>query len=316
MVLVRIPASSANLGPGFDCLGLALNLYNYVQMEETGGPLTITLGGRYQEGFALDETNLVYRAAQFLWQKVGYQPSGIALRLINNIPPARGLGSSSAAILGGLAAANILAGHPLDREGILGLATALEGHPDNVAAALYGGVTLAVKQPNGACICRSLGNMEGIKTIIAVPKLRLSTKVARGLLPAEVSFEDAVWNLSRTGLLVTALLNKDYSLLKIAMQDKLHESYRSKAIPGMTEALAAANSAGALGAVLSGAGPTLIAFIPETDNEQIVGKVLQDSFISHGGECEINYLSPDNSGTIELETLAQDSNLDYGGLAC
>ena len=317
MVLVRVPASSANLGPGFDCLGVALELYNYIEILEANAPLKISLTGTYRDGFALDENNLVYQAAKFLWQKIGFNPSGIALNLINNIPPSRGLGSSSAAIVGGLYSANLLAGSPLDKEELLALAADLEGHPDNVAAALYGGVALAIRQPSGNCISRSLGNMEGLKIVVAIPDMSLPTKLARSLLPGSVSMADAVWNLSRTGLLVTSLLNEDYSLLKVAMEDHLHEQYRAKAIPGMDAALAAAKEAGALGAVLSGAGPTMISFVPDFTDETLVGEAMYNAFLAVDVRCEIRHLYTDRQGTVQLETLPQElQDQNFGGPAC
>jgi len=313
VVLVRIPASSANLGPGFDCLGLALNLYNYIEIKETDKPLSITLGGKYREGIPQDETNLVYRAATQLWQRADFQPAGISLHLINNIPPARGLGSSSAAIVGGLYAGNLIAGSPFNQAQLLDLAASIEGHPDNVAPALCGGATIAVQEPSGGCLFHSLGNLPGLKMVVAVPSMLLSTYLARSLLPPQVPFTDAVWNLGRTGLLVTALLTQDYSLLKSAMQDKLHEQYRAKAIPGMSEALAAANRAGALGAVLSGAGPTLIAFIPSEADETPVGNALRSAFEHNGVQAELHYLKPDCGGTVQLDEIPAEQLILSGG---
>ncbi|HWJ03871.1 MAG TPA: homoserine kinase, partial [Verrucomicrobiae bacterium] len=275
------------------------------------------IAGRYREGFALDETNLVYRSAKQLWQRAGYTPSGVSMRLVNNIPPSRGLGSSSAAIIGGLYSANIVAGSPFCREEILNLATDLEGHPDNVAAALYGGASLALRQPAGACIYRSLGQLNGLKMVAAVPSMKLSTKLARSLLPQSVSMDDAVWNLSCTGLLVTAFLTGDYSLLSAAMTDKLHEKYRSQAIPGMQGALTAAKEAGALAAVLSGAGPTLMAFLPDAANPTQVGLAMGHAFNQAGVECEIMNLAPDNLGATVIESFSQElTNLTIGGMAC
>ncbi len=300
MVLVRIPATSANLGPGFDCLGIALDLYNYISISDADEPLQITLGGKYRDGIPQDETNLVYRAALQVWRKTGYKPKGISLHLVNDIPPARGLGSSSAAIVGGMYAANLQAGSPLTREEILALAAELEGHPDNVAPALYGGATLAIRQSDGQYLCRSLGNAADLKLVAAVPDMLLSTELSRGLLPSQVPLTDAVWNLSRTGLLVTSLLTKDYSLLKDAMEDRLHEPYRAKQIPGMQSALAAARGAGALGAVLSGAGPTLIAFTTGSASASQVGSAMQSVFLAHGTKAEIHYLNPDSQGAVEI----------------
>ncbi len=302
MVLVRIPASSANLGPGFDCMGVALNLYNYISIEQTSEPLKITMGGKYREGLPLDESNLVYQAAVHLWKKAGFKPQGVALHLVNNIPPSSGLGSSSAAIVGGLFSGNLLAGSPLTKEELLVLAAELEGHPDNVAPALLGGTVLAVIQESGQCVYCSLGSMEGLKLVVVVPEMQLSTDLARSLLPSLVPRSDAVWNVARTGLLVASLLTKDYALLKSAMDDRLHEPYRAEAIPGMPDVLAAAREAGAVSAVLSGAGPTLIAFVPQSTDEVRVGEAMRSVFQVNGLQSEIHYLNPDRTGTVQLDS--------------
>ncbi|HEX3015103.1 MAG TPA: homoserine kinase [Desulfobacteria bacterium] len=322
MVVVRVPASSANLGPGFDCLGMALSLYNYVSMEEkTDGPrLQIKLGGTFQTGIAADDTNLVYQSAMRLWAKVDFKPHGIFLNLINNVPPSRGLGSSSAAIVGGLVAANILAGAPLTQEQLLELACEIEGHPDNVAAALYGGVTLAMQQAGSACICRQLGSLDGLTAVVAVPATSLSTRLARSLLPSQVPLSDAVWNLGHTALMVTAILTKDYSLLQSAMQDCLHEQYRSQAIPGMDKALVAAREAGALGAVLSGAGPSLLALTAEKQDSKAVGQAMLDALANAGIDAKIVYLHPDSDGAVQISSLPSELQSQLGGncgvLAC
>lgn len=316
MALVRIPASSANMGPGFDCLGVALNLYNHVEINHSDKPLQITLSGKYQDGIPCDETNLVYQAARRLWQEVNFNPAGIQMHLTNNIPPSRGLGSSSAAILGGLVGGNLIAGSPLSREDILDLASTMEGHPDNVAAALYGGANLAIIQPSGKCLRQNLGSLDGLKAVTAIPEMHLSTNVARKLLPAKVDMSDAVWNLSRTALLVSALLTGEYALLKTAMEDRLHEQYRASAIPGMNQALTEARQAGALGSVLSGAGPTLISFVDETADEVAIADAMAKAFNSAGVACEIHYLQADTDGAVELPE-DQAEQKSHGGLeAC
>ncbi|MDA8442046.1 MAG: homoserine kinase [Peptococcaceae bacterium] len=318
MPLARIPASSANLGPGFDCLGVALNLYNYVEIEASDQPLQIKLEGIYRENLPTDTSNLVYCAVQRFWRHIGKKPSGITLRLVNNIPPSRGLGSSSAAIVGGLYAANLLANSPLNKAELLDLATEMEGHPDNVAAAIYGGANLSVLQPSGHCICQSLGYMDELKLVVAIPDMTLATSLARNLLPPQVVMRDAVWNIGRTGLLVASLLSGNYSLLQTAMEDRLHEQYRAPAIPGMTNALKQAKQAGALAAVLSGAGPTLLAIVPANKDENDIGQAMAEAFTHANIKADIHTLTADRDGAVAVvvDDLDQLAPVTFGGLTC
>ncbi|MDR3602460.1 MAG: homoserine kinase [Desulfosporosinus sp.] len=261
MISVKIPATSANLGPGFDCLGLALQLHNTITVE-TNRPFKISLAGSYCNGIPADESNLVWQTMCHFWDLVHYPTPSVALTFENHIPPARGLGSSSAAIVGGLVAANTIAGSPYTKYELLQVANALEGHPDNVTPALYGGVTLSIPTEDGI-LPRVLAQSPKLRAVVVIPDLLLKTEKARGILPADVSRNDAVFNISHAGLLIEAFIREEYSLLKEGMRDVLHQNQRSVLIPGLLETLAAALQAGAYGAALSGSGPTLIALIPD-----------------------------------------------------
>ncbi|WP_088187214.1 homoserine kinase [Desulfosporosinus sp. FKA] len=292
-MIVKIPATSANLGPGFDCLGLALQLYNSIKID-INRPFQISLTGTYQEGISTDESNLVWQTMCRLWEQLNYPIPTVALTLENHIPPARGLGSSSAAIVGGLVAANSLAGAPLAKLELLQMANALEGHPDNVTPALYGGITLAVSTDDGVQP-RVLGQGANLKAVVLIPNLRLKTEKARGILPPEVSRQDAVFNISHAGLLIDAFIREDYPLLKEGMRDMLHQNQRSVLIPGMFETLKAAEQAGAYGTALSGSGPTLIALIPESSKNEVCQSML--TTIKHFGvEAQAIILDIDHCG--------------------
>lgn len=267
--VVRVPATSANLGPGFDCLGLALSLYNTftveteesgqgTQLKETASSLQIKCTGPYADDIIPDESNLVWQTMLHLWHSLSFPIPSVTLTLDIHIPPARGLGSSSTAIVGGLLAANAVAGSPLTRNELLQTATALEGHPDNVAPALLGGVTLSVPTDNGIHT-RILARSPKLSAIAVVPEILVQTEKARAVLQPEVSRTDAVFNIAHAGLIVEAFLTENYELLREGMRDKLHQDRRAALIPGMHEAITAALEAGAYGAALSGSGPALIA---------------------------------------------------------
>lgn len=267
MIRIKIPATSANLGPGFDCLGLALQLHNTITVE-TDRPFQISLAGSYRDGIPADESNLVWQTMCHLWDLIHFPTPSVSLTLENHIPPARGLGSSSAAIVGGLVAANIIARSPYTKYELLQIANVLEGHPDNVTPALYGGVTLSVPSIEGISP-RILAQSPNLKAIVVIPNTRLNTEKARGILPPHVSRKDAVFNISHVGLLIEAFIREDYSLLKEGMRDVLHQNQRAILLPGMLETIESALKAGAYGAALSGSGPTLIALLTENSIEEV-----------------------------------------------
>lgn len=270
-VIITVPATSANLGPGFDCLGLALALYNHVTFTAVSTPtLTIEVTGLDAEKVPTDESNLIYQSACHMFDRLGKRPSGLHIQQENNIPVGSGLGSSSTAVLAGLLGANALMDGHFSQSDILAIAAAEEGHPDNVAPALLGGLVLGVMQDEQVHIEQL--PIAPQQVVIVTPGFQLLTKDARAALPTQISRQDAIFNASRLPLLIRALETAVYPTLTLAMQDKLHQPYRLPLIPGMTEAFAAAYAAGAAGVALSGAGPSLIAFAPDR-HEEIVAAV-------------------------------------------
>ncbi|WP_420630343.1 homoserine kinase [Candidatus Leptofilum sp.] len=293
-ITVTIPATSANLGPGFDCLGLALALYNRITFTQVATPgLTIEVTGLDAEKVPTDETNLVYQTANCLFERFGKRPSGLHIQQENNIPVGSGLGSSSTAVLAGLLGANALLGNPLTRAELLTQATAEEGHPDNVAPALLGGLVLGVMHDDQVHI--ELLPIATQQVAIVTPDFHLLTKDARAALPTQISRQDAIFNASRLPLLIRALETADYATLTLAMQDRLHQPYRLPLIPGMADAFEAAYAAGAAGVALSGAGPSLIAFARD-HHEEIVAAVTA-VFQQNGLACQSWILPVDTTGT-------------------
>lgn len=295
MISVRVPATTANLGPGFDVLGLALNLYNYVEMKTNAQGLTIEIIGEGEDLIPINEENIVFRAAKKVWEKCQFRYDGIYIKLKNNIPLARGLGSSAAAITGGMVAANALAGYPLSNQEILQLATEFEGHPDNVAPALLGGLIISNFE-NGKVHTHQIEVHDRLQIVAIVPDFQLSTKLGRELLPQFVTIEDASFNISRVSFLITAFLTGNFKLLNLGMEDRLHQPYRSELIPGMEKAFLNAKKAGAYGVALSGSGPTLIAFCPDNIQFEQISSSMARAFREHNISISIMNLLPDNYG--------------------
>lgn len=298
MVEVRVPASTANLGPGFDCLGMALSLYNTVHMEYLPNGLEITVIGEGKDEIPLDDTNLVFRAAKAVFDKVQVEPPGLHIVLVNQIPLARGLGSSAAALVGGVVAANALSGNNLSRKELLNLVNFLEGHPDNVGAALFGGVVISVPTETGVEVFPFAP--PAVQVVALVPEFHLPTNMVREILPSHVAFQDAVYNIGRACLLVGALSTGRTEFLRTAMQDVLHQPYRRRLIAGMDKALVEATAAGALGVALSGAGPTLIALCRNRDDSNRVGDVMLRVFETEGIKARVFTLAPDTSGAVVI----------------
>lgn len=257
-VHVRVPATSANLGPGFDALGLALALYNEVEASEADA-VTVTLDGEGAGQLPTGADNVVARGVRLAFEAAGRPFKGAALRCTNRIPTARGLGSSAAAWVGGLVAGNALAGGALTTEALLALAARAEGHPDNVAAALLGGLTVSCPDAASAVSAISLPVPDGLAWVVLVPAVTSSTAEARAVLPPTVPRADAVFNVQRVALLLAALQTRRREALAAALDDRLHQPYRCALFPWMGAVADAARRAGALGCVLSGAGPSLLA---------------------------------------------------------
>ena len=256
-VLVRVPATSANLGPGFDTLGLALSVYDELVVTPAPDGVQIEVSGQGADDVPRDETNLVITSMAYAFEAIGRGMPGVRLRAHNVIPHGRGLGSSGAAVVSGLLAAKgLLAGDvELGPDLLLRLATELEGHPDNVAPALFGGLTIAWLDPEGPQHKKLLVH-RGVAPLVFVPESTMSTTVARSLQPDQFSREDAVFNVSRSALLIAALTQSP-ELLLAATEDKLHQSYRAAAMPE-TDLLVRALRAAGFAAVVSGAGPSVL----------------------------------------------------------
>jgi homoserine kinase len=258
-VHVRVPATSANLGPGFDALGLALALHNEVTAEDGQG-VTVRIEGEGANRLPRDANNVVARGVRLAYEAAGREFKGCALACVNRIPPARGLGSSAAAWVAGLLAGNALVGAPLSKDAVLGLAARAEGHPDNAAAAIFGGLTVSCAGPEGF-IAIALSVPASLAWVVLVPDVTSSTAEARALLPPSVPRADAVFNVQRVALLLASLQADRPATLTAALDDRLHQPYRLKLFPWMPQVVAAARAAGALGCVLSGAGPSLLAAV-------------------------------------------------------
>jgi homoserine kinase len=258
-VHVRVPASSANLGPGFDALGLALGLYNEITAEESDRT-TATVEGEGERTLAAGDNNVVLRGVRAAYEAAGRKFRGATVRCVNRIPLARGLGSSAAAWVGGLVAGNALLDFPLSRDAIVALGARAEGHPDNVAAAVYGGLTVAAADGDTVRVVK-VAVPPRLEWVALIPDVMSSTAQARGVLPTSVPRADAVFNVQRVALLVAALAGDRRDALATAFEDRLHEPYRLALFPWMPAVAAAARRAGALGCVLSGAGPALLAVV-------------------------------------------------------
>ncbi|GLY89380.1 homoserine kinase [Actinoallomurus iriomotensis] len=257
-VRVRVPATSANLGPGFDALGLALGLYDDVEVEVAGSGLSIEVSGEGEETAGRGADHLVARTFHAAYDRLGGEPTGLRIRCVNRIPHARGLGSSSAATIAGILAARALhpAGEKFTDDDVLALATRIEGHPDNVAPCLAGGLTIAWETSGGARMTR-MEVSSRVRPVALVPDVRLATERARGLLPDTVPHADAAANAGRAALLVAALTARPELLLD-ATEDRLHQSYRAPAMPESLDLVERLRAKG-VAAVVSGAGPTVLA---------------------------------------------------------
>ena len=282
-VHVRVPATTANLGPGFDVLGMALGLWNEVVLSPADR-LDIVLRGEGAETLPRDKTNLLYRAMERLAQEVGRALPPVRVEMVNRIPMQAGLGSSSAAIVGGLVAASALLGVSLPQEVILRLAVAIEGHPDNVAPALYGGLVAVTRDEAGPIVVR-IPVPDTLRVVIALPGVHVSTEEARRLLPTTVPHRDAVFNVGRAVLVVQALSRGDFALLGRVMADRLHEPYRKVLIPGYDAVVRAAREAGAAAVTISGSGPALAAFAP-AEHESIAA-AMQQAFADAGVRARV-----------------------------
>ncbi|AFY70475.1 homoserine kinase [Thalassoporum mexicanum PCC 7367] len=284
---VAIPATTGNLGPGFDCLGAALSLYNVFEFA-IAPELKLTASGPYADKVAKNKNNLIYQSFERVFEQIQQPKPIISLHMDVQVPLARGLGSSATAIVGGMIGANLLAGSPLSDQEVLQLAIEMEGHPDNVAPAMLGGCQLVASGSDGGWEMCAIDWHQDLAVAVAIPDMELSTVKARQVLPKEVPMKDAVFNASHLALLTQALVNANPSWLSSALQDKLHQPYRQNLIPHMETVQKAAIAAGAYGVVISGAGPTLLALGNPAKIELIMSAMCdtwQGSGVNAIGKC-------------------------------
>jgi homoserine kinase len=294
-VTVTVPATTANLGAGFDCIGAALTLHNNFKFTVVDGETQIIVtGSEAARVETIYKDNLLYQAYLKLYQHLGKTPPPLQIEIGLGVPLARGLGSSATAIVGGLVGANILAGEPLTQSQVMELAISIEGHPDNVVPALIGGCRLAATSASGWEICDIPWN-ENIVPVVAIPDFELSTKEARQVLPKEICRADAIFNISHLGLLLRALETGKANWLQAALQDKLHQPYRKSLIKGYDEVSAAALNAGAYGMVISGAGPTLLALTNTSHSIDVVA-AMATAWKNIGVGAQVRALNIDSEG--------------------
>jgi len=297
-VEVRVPASTSNLGPGFDCFGLALELYLTVRATADPGasdPCRVTTTGAPEnEALPRNAVNLIYRAMLFAARREGISLPPVELAVHNEIPLASGLGSSAAAIVAGIKLAGLIAGHEIPDQTIQNYATEFEGHPDNVAASLHGGFLASCMCSDGSVVTAKFDWPAHIRVVVVSPHTQLPTHVARAALPRMVSRVDAVYNLQRTALFASALAQQQYDVFWEAMHDRLHQPQRESLVPGLSEALALPRMHGLLGIALSGAGPSIVALVDDHDDE--IGARIADCFRAHKIESNVRTLEVDNEG--------------------
>ncbi|MGH7428954.1 MAG: homoserine kinase [Candidatus Methylomirabilaceae bacterium] len=299
-VRVRVPASTANLGSGFDTLGMALTLYNEIELSEGGEGVGLLIEGEGQATLEKSGSrNLALRAAQGTLEEFGVRLPGLRVRQVNRIPLRRGLGSSAAACLGGIAAAARLAGVELPLEEILTRALPFEGHSDNITPALLGGLT-ASAVVEGRVVSARLRVPMRLKAVVVTPTLEIATKHARDVLPPQVPFQDAVFNLNRLALLLAGLTTDRLELLAAGSEDRLHQPYRAGLLPGMEAILEEGLRAGAHAAFLSGAGSSLLALV--SDDEEEIGRAMGDRWWKEFGvENSVRVLGIDRHGLTYLD---------------
>ncbi len=297
---VKIPASTSNIGPGFDTLGLALNRYLYLSVDEGnvhGSSMHISVEGNGKEHIATDETNLVYQGMAALAHCAGTSHGkslhNIHLHIKNEIPSNGGLGGSGAAIAGGVFLANEFLHAQMSREEMLNIAVSIEGHPDNVSAAMMGGLTVNCFDKTKVH-CRSIKIASTLSIVACSPNFQVLTKQARQILPKEVPLKDAVVNIENVASLIAALMEGDIEALRYVTGDRLHEQYRAALIPGFESVKDAALGAGALSFNISGSGPTVFSFA--TDHEKQIGDAMVNAFSARGISSTYEIMTVENEG--------------------
>ena len=296
MIHIRIPATSANMGPGFDSIGIAVELYNHIWVEEQTMGLTIDVKRDQAIPVPTDETNLIYKTMKYFYEQKGLKMPGVHIVQEDYIPMVRGLGSSAACIVGGLFAANALAGNICDKDELAQMAAQLEGHPDNSNPAIYGSMVVGAQDENKMNHVR-LELPDDLIFATMVPDFPVSTADARGVLPDSYTRKDMVFNASRAALLVASMMTGKYENFDMAMEDCVHQPYRAQLIPGMHEIFKHAKEFGAVASYLSGAGSTLMAMVTKDRAEEFERKMSAYlGTLEHN--WELNLLKADMQGVL------------------
>ena len=290
-ITVNVPATTANLGPGFDCLGMALDVWNTITF--TTGESGFSVSGQGADDLPAGRGNFISTAFDIPFEKLGTPVPEVGIACHNRIPVGRGLGSSSAAVVAGVLAANELSGNPFTQEDLLAMAADAEGHADNVASAILGGLQVVVRGDDGI-VTSSVPLPKGLDAVLFVPDQPVVTEEARALLSPRIDRNDAVFNIGRVGLLVNALATGDLALLRTATEDRLHQQRRERIFPAMRNILRAALDAGALGAFLSGSGSTVLAFA--NSRRMTIGYEMAEAASKLGVSGEFRVTSPSAQG--------------------
>lgn len=300
MIKIRIPATTANLGPGFDCLGLALKLYLNLEIEEIEKGFVIEYQGEGAEKFSAKkkEDTLIWKSINLVLKRTrkNIHKKGLKIKAFNQIPITRGLGSSASAIVGGVVGAAKLYNIDLTNQEMLELALSLEGHMDNIVPALIGGLTLAYKTGKEEIKWTRIKTPLDLRIVLAIPEFTLNTGEMRKVLPQKVALPEAIFNLSRAALLVNALQNSDWKVLAEAMEDRLHQPYRTPFIPGIEDMFSQIKKTGLAGVALSGSGPSVVS-LTKVGSEELISKTMKDAFLNAGIICRILVLEADLDGT-------------------
>lgn len=295
MITVRVPASTANLGSGFDCMGIALGLYSEAKFEEIESGLEINILDSSREFLPCDETNYVYRAMERVFDRAGKRPKGIRITSHTDIPITRGLGSSSASLALGLCGANELIGSPLPREELLQIAYDIEGHPDNVTPAFFGGFTVSVNHHNKVMFTKT-EVPDNLRFAAMIPEFYLATRRARDILPKTVPHKNAVFNIAHAAYFASAAAKGDFSAFDVGTKDRIHQKYRFELISSAEFIIRSAKRFGAMCGYLSGAGPTIVSVVDKNHDE--FEKKMKGLIATNLKNWRLLMLKPDNNGVV------------------
>lgn len=310
-ISVKVPATTANFGSGFDCLGMALPLYNIVTIEETvlpgtGIEINVISETDNDDEFAIehipkDKNNIVYKAVEMLYNSIGQTPTELKINIKSKIPIAKGLGSSASIIVGGLMAANELLGRPADEAALLSIAAEVEGHPDNITPAIVGGFVMTSQEDDGSIVYKKLPWPEEWHLTVCIPDYELATDISRSVLPKEVPLKDATFNSRRMAMFIQALYTKDAELMKLAFQDKLHQPYRIKLVPGLQDIMDnLKHEENVLGCALSGAGPSIL-IVSQKNNLDRIKSIVSETWANYNVKTDIRTYKMEEHGAQILE---------------